>query len=200
MATLNWSQDSSRPGVWLVQANHPTALAAIPDALLQVLDLPHDQLAAWALHQSEQVGGRADAYGDERRELGPTALVNVVELLRPRQQNTVWIDRYHLVVASAPAAAASRLLGLYAGSTGSLLLYVCAPASPTTIPAFIAQAPHTGGIGWDDPILASQARFAVRYTERAPHQLQLVVAPVFAQQAQEALQKLAAIANQWPAQ
>ncbi|MCW2925683.1 MAG: hypothetical protein JWM98_3087, partial [Thermoleophilia bacterium] len=102
MAQLLVETDPYRPGRWTLRSDNPSVLAAVPDALVQVLDLGAEAMSGWALHPDEQAGGASAAYGDELREIGHGPLVHVVELARPWQHNVVWVDRYHLVVVAAP--------------------------------------------------------------------------------------------------
>jgi hypothetical protein len=197
MAQLTYTQDYTQQSTWLVRSDHPGALAAVPDAIVQTLGLGNDHLTCWALHPTEQDGYRHDAYLDERGELGLGAAVDVVEVLRPRQQNVVWVDRYHLIATNAPAATATRVLGLYTGGKGSVLLYVHDPSVGGTFAQYVTNVPHAGHIGWNAPHMAAQSRFGVYATDRAPMQIELVCAPAFAPQVQQALQQLAALTASW---
>lgn len=196
MAELNWEQSYSIPGHWTLRSNHPAALAAVPDALVQYGGLAADRLSCWALHPNEQTGGRFDAYLEERQELGPGAVVDVAETLRPRQQNVVWVDRHHLLATAAPAQAASRLLGLYVASKGSLVVYVHDPATSAPLATFLNSIPISGGNNWSDAHLVSNCRFVVQY--KGPTlQLQLVASPTFALTAGQALNQLRDVVAPW---
>mgnify|MGYP001450466077 CR=1 FL=1 len=124
MAQLNVETDPFHAGRWTLRSANPSVLAAIPDALVQVLDLGGEALAAWALHPDEQQGIRDAAYHDELREIGHGPIVEVRELVRPWQPNVVWVDRYHLLVVAAQPTLGSRLLGLYVGSKGRIVVGV----------------------------------------------------------------------------
>lgn len=197
MASLEITPELTQPGRWHVASDTPAAVAAVPDAVVQVLGFTTDVSACWALHASEQDGARDQAYVHERQELGPAATVEVLELLRPRQPNVVWVDRFHLLALGAPAAAASRLLGLYVDGEGQLVTYLYQPVSTPAVSEFISQAPHSGGSGWDDPSLVAQCRLVVRADKGRPNQVTLLTPHVLAQQVGQALQQLAAHVAHW---
>lgn len=194
---LTYDRHPFDPGRFQVRSTSASALAAVPDALVQVLGLAGDMITMWGLHPTEQVATRDLAYENERSELGVGAVAEVVEVLRPRRQNVVWIDRLHLVASGAPAAAASRLLGLYVGSEGSLLLYVHHPASAYPLTERVRTVPHSGSQGWDDPAVVSQARFAVHFDGASPAELGLASAPAFAQRVPGVLDELARMTAGW---
>lgn len=198
MARLEVIADAaSVVGGLVVRSEHPAALAAVPDALVQVLGLEQDVGSCWALHPSEQDGLRTAAYGEDRAELGMGAHVDVLELTRPRQRNVVWIDRYHLVGSFQPVAVASRLLGLYAGGPGSLLLYVHHPTVTATFQHVVGQAPYDGGATWDAATIVEQSRFAVRYDGRFPQQLRLTCNSTLRSHVAQALHALAGTVAPW---
>ena len=172
MAELHIDSDPYVPGQWTLRSSTPAVLAAVPDAIVQVLGFEHDVLAVWALHHDEQTGARDELYREERRELGPTAQPRIVELARPWQARVVWVDRYHLV-ASGPATAASRLLGLYVASNGRLVLAVHDPSVTAMVQQSMhaltssAQVDHAHGIStyghtWEDPARIALTRFTLR--------------------------------------
>lgn len=194
---LEYARSPHDPGRFDLRSNHPGVLAAVPDAFVQVLGLAGDVLTLWATHPSEQVATRDTAYADERQELGHTGRIEVVETLRPRQHNVVWIDRFHLLATAAPATVASRVLGLYVGSGGSMLLYVHHPASTFQLEQVVAQVPHSGRGQWDSPGIVSLARIALYYDGNQPNSLQLACAPSLAGAAPSTLDQLARHTAGW---
>lgn len=197
MAQLLLEQDSFQPGRWTVRSNSPAALAAVPDALVQVLGLGDEALAAWALHPDEQAGIRDAAYHEELHELGPAASVEVVELVRPWQQNVVWVDRYHLLVTAARPAAGSRLLGLYVGSTGRIVVGVHHPSVAALVQQEFARLPNDHGRDWQSQALVANCRFVLCSTPQQPGTLELRAPQPMAQPVQGALQQLAAMVAAW---
>jgi hypothetical protein len=189
--------DPLRVGTWTLSCAHPGALAAVPDALIQVLDLGGEALAAWALHNDEQQGMRDDAYRDELRELGPAALAQVVELPRPWQANVVWVDRFHLVVAAAPPAVGSRLLGLYVGSPGSIVLALHHPSVAALVQQHVASLTEGQGRDWDIPAAVQNVRFIMRASPQAPGSLELRAPQSMALPVQDALGRLAQLVAHW---
>lgn len=168
MAQLLVETDQFLPGRWTIRSDHPSALAAVPDAIVQVLDLGGESLSATACHYDEQSEHAEDAYANERREVGYGPLVEVVNLPRAPQPGVVWIDRQHLLVGSAPPGLGSRLLGLYVGSNGSMTLATCHPSVS-------AQVTHAlrDDIGrdeaWERHDLVAMSRFVVRYPALSLH-------------------------------
>lgn len=168
MAQLIVETDQFQPGRWTLRADHPSVLAAVPDAIVQVLDLGGESLTVSACHYDEQSEHAEDAYANERQEIphGPT--VEVVALPRAPQPHVVWIDRQHLMVGSAPAGLGSRLLGLYVGSNGSMTIAI-------SHPSVAAQVYHAlredlaRDERWQQPDFVSQARFVVRYDALSKH-------------------------------
>lgn len=197
MAQLHVESDPFHAGRWTLRSDHPSVLAAVPDALVQVLELGSDALAAWALHPDEQAGIRDAAYHDELRELGHGAAVEVVELVRPWQQHVVWVDRYHLVVRAAPPAAGSRLLGLYVGSKGRLVLSVHHPSVAGIVQQLVAAMPADGGAAWEAADHVGSARFVLRYSPDEPDAVQLRAPQPMAHGVQEALGRLAGMVAGW---
>ena len=142
MAQLIVESDPFLPGRWKLTSDHPSALAAVPDAIVQVLGLDADVLSAWAVHYDEQNEFAENAYANERRELGHGPVAEVVSLPRAPQPHVVWIDRQHLVVGAAPARMATRLLGLYAGSNGTITLAISDPSVAGQVHATLREFAH----------------------------------------------------------
>lgn len=197
MAQLLVETDPIQPGRWTVRSPSPAALAAVPDALVQVLELEQEALAAWALHPDEQAGVRDSAYHDELRELGSAALVDVVELVRPWQPNVVWVDRYHLVVGATQPTVASRLLGLYVGSKGRMVLVVHHPSVAAMVQQAVASMPNEGGREWDRADRVGNARFLVSYSPDDPGAVQVRAPQPMAMGIQDALGRLTQIVAGW---
>jgi hypothetical protein len=197
MAQLLIETDVYQPGRWAPRSDNPSVLAAVPDALVQVLDLGGESLVAWALHPDEQQGIRDAAYHDELRELGHGPLYQVVELARPWQPNVVWVDRYHLVVGAAPPAVGSRLLGLYVGSKGRMVLSVHHPSVTSLVQVEVSTMPNDTGRAWDRTEHVSNARFVLRYDPEAPDTLQLRAPQPMAHGVQEALGRLTQMVAGW---
>lgn len=197
MAQLLLETDPFQPGRWTLRSDNPSVLAAVPDALVQVLELGADALAAWALHPDEQAGMRDAAYHDELHEIGIGPLVEVVELTRPWQQNVVWVDRYHLLVAAAPASIASRLLGLYVGSKGRMVLAVYHPSVAGIVQTKIASMPNDNARDWDTGDIVANVRFVLRYDPETPGALQLRCAQPMAHGIQDALGRLTMMVASW---
>ena len=89
MAQLQVESDPFLPGRWTLRSDHPGALAAIPDAIVQVLGLDADVLSAWAVHYDEQNEYAENAYANERRELGHGPVAEVISLPRSPQPHVV---------------------------------------------------------------------------------------------------------------
>lgn len=198
MASLHVQPDPrSFSGGWVVSSDHPAAVAAVPDSIVQLLNLSSDAASIWSLHPSEQTGSRLDAYPHERQELGPMSAFEVVELLRPRQPNVVWVDRYHLVAHAPSATVVSRLLGLYAGSQGRVVAYVHHPSVAGVFRDAVARCPHDDGRDWDVNGIVEQSRFAIQYESQFPAQVRLACATPFRQQTAQALAQLAQTVASW---
>lgn len=197
MAQLLVETDQFQPGRWTLRSNNPSVLAAVPDALVQVLELGGEVLAAWALHPDEQAGLRDAAYHDELRELGIQSVVEVRELVRPWQQNVVWVDRYHLLVAAAPPTVGSRLLGLYVGSKGRIVMSVYHPSVAGIVQAQIAELPNEGDRDWDRMEHVSNVRFAVRYDPSEPGCVQVRCGQPMAAGVQDAISRLSMTVAGW---
>lgn len=197
MSHLILDSDPIHPGQWTLQSSNPAVLAAVPDAIVQVLDLKNEVLAAWALHPDEQAGIRDAAYHDELAELGPQALVEVRELSRPWQPNVVWVDRYHLLVGSAPASVGSRLLGLYVGSKGRIVLSVFHPSVAALIGSEYDTMPSNRAHDWDQPMHVDNARFVIRFDPENLTSLRLRCSQPMAMRVQDALLRLAQTVTAW---
>lgn len=172
MAQLVVEADPFLPGRWTLRSDHPSALAAIPDAIVQVTGGGADVLSARAVHYDEQNEHAEDAYANERAELGYGPVAEVVSLPRSPQPHTVWIDRHHLVVGAAPPALASRLLGLYVGSNGTITLAVSDPSVAAQVHATLhaqVTAPRDTVPGWDSDAFVASCRFVVRYDALSLH-------------------------------
>ncbi len=172
MAQYVVESDPFLPGRWTIRSDHPSVLAAVPDAIVQVTGGGADVLSAHAVHYDEQNEHAEDAYANERRELGIGPIVNVIALPRSPQPNVIWIDRQHLLVGAAPPVAASRLLGLYAGSNGSITLAVSDPSVAAQVHATLhamIEAPKDAVPGWDSDPFVALCRFVVRYDALSLH-------------------------------
>ena len=198
MATLLWHPDPRSPaGAIAVQSDNPAALAAVPDAIVQTLQLTTDSVSVWALHPSEQTGIANAAYQHERSELGSAASVAVRELARPHQRNVVWIDRYHLLARSTDPAVVSRLTGLYVGTQGHLVAYVHDASVNSTFDRIVDNLPNTSWHGWDEPNQIAQCRFAVLYNPAASNAIFVAPAHSFRPQVDTALRQLANVVAHW---
>ncbi len=197
MAQLLLETDPYQPGRWTLRSDNPSVLAAIPDALVQVLELGGEALAAWALHPDEQAGIRDAAYHDELREIGVGPIVEVRELVRPWQQNVVWVDRYHLLVAAASPTLGSRLLGLYVGSKGRIVLSVYHPSVAGIVHAALDGMPNENAREWDSQNHVANARFVLRYDPDQPGAVQLRCAQPMAMGVQDAVSRLQQMVAGW---
>jgi hypothetical protein len=210
MATFDLQTDSaSAVGALVVRSATPAVLAAVPDALAQSLGWENDVVSAWALHPSEQdTMVRDNTYQNERAELGVNAAVDVVELVRPRQQNVIWVDRFHLVAQFRPPSLLTRLLGLYAGGEGELIAWVHDYTVGSVFAQTVRQIPQDRsnrvagvmpehGAGWDSHTNVEQSRCGIRYDGRQPDMVRVTLATPFRQQGVQALQQLAAIVSPW---
>lgn len=176
MARLTVQPDPVRAGRIVVSADHPAALAAVADALLASGAFDGVVMAAWGLHPTEQDELRSHAYADDRAELGADAQLEVVELPRPREARVVWIDRYHLVVHAARAAVATRVLGLYVGSRGELVISLHHPSVAGFVMSAVVDIPVRGRDAWDRPELLGYASALLHYDPRRPAELGLYCA------------------------
>lgn len=197
MAQLIVENDIYQPGRWTLRSENPSVLAAIPDALVQVLELGGEALAAWALHPDEQQGIRDAAYHDELREIGVGPLVEVRELVRPWQPNVVWVDRYHLLVAAAQPTLGSRLLGLYVGSKGRIVLSVYHPSVAGIIHGELDGMPNENGREWERSQHVDNVRFVLRYDPDQPGAVQLRCAQPMAMGVQDAIARLQQMVAGW---
>jgi hypothetical protein len=197
MAHLQIDADPHRPGHWLLGSTNAAALAAIPDALVQVLGLQDDALAAWSLHPDEQTGAREASYQEELRELGYGPVAEVLELARPWQQNVVWVDRYHLLVSGARPATATRLLGLYVGSAGRIVLAVHHPSVSALIQQGLRQLATAERERWDEDDLVSLTRFLLRAAPDRPQQVELRAPGSTARAVEAALAELVQLVAAW---
>ncbi|MCW2927745.1 MAG: hypothetical protein JWM86_1713 [Thermoleophilia bacterium] len=197
MAQLQVEPDPIQPGRWTLRSPNAAALAAIPDALVQVLELGGEAMAGWALHPDEQAGIRDAAYHDELRELGPQSLVQVAEQVRPWQPNVVWVDRYHLLVGAASPTLGSRLLGLYVGSKGRIVLSVHHPSVAALVQQAITAMPVDNARDWDAPAHLANARFVLRYDPSDPTAIQLRCSQPMAHGVQDALLRLQQMVAGW---
>ncbi len=172
MAQLQVESDPFLPGRWTLRSDHPGVLAAIPDAIVQVLGLDGDVLSAWAVHYDEQNEYAENAYANERREIGYGPAVEVVSLPRAPQPHVVWIDRQHLVVGNAAPPLATRLLGLYAGSNGTITLAISDPSVAGQVHASLrsmVDGGRDGEEGWTSDPFVGLTRFVVRYDALSKH-------------------------------
>lgn len=197
MARLDIDADPFIPGRWTLRSDAPAVLAGACDALVQGIGLEAEVLVAWGLHPDEQDGMRDHAYEDERAELGPLPIVQVLELPRPRQQHVVWVDRYHLLAAAAPPQVGSRLLGLYVGSKGRIVLAIHHPSVSAIVQGSFQAMPDSNGRDWDVPALVDQCRVVLRYDASAPNQLDVRAPQPMAHAVQDAFTRLAAIVAGW---
>lgn len=203
MATLTMHPDSAVTlAGWTIVSEHPGALAAIPDAIVQHLGFPYDVVTLWARHPSEQDGSRDAAYLQEQQEIGPASSIEVVELTRPHQRNVVWTDRYHLIAAGARATAASRIAGMYAGERhtnfGShLVTWIHDPSVTTLVADQAYRMPAANGGGWDFDQVVLSCRFALNFDARYPTAVTLRCPPLLAPQIAAALTELATLVSSW---
>lgn len=172
MATLTTEADPIFPGRWTIRSDHPSALAAIPDAIIQVLGLGSDVLSAWAVHYDEQSEHAENAYANERREVGYGPTAEIIALPRAPQPHVVWIDRQHLLVGAAPAALATRLLGLYVGSNGTITLTISDPSVGGQVHATLRSMIEGGRAAadaWSSDAFVALTRVVVRYDALSLH-------------------------------
>lgn len=206
MATLHVDQDLLAAGTWRVTSDHPAALAAIPDALLQVSpDAAADMVSAWALHPTEQAGVRSEAYREEQHELGSAAQFEVVELPRPHQHNVVWVDRFHLCATAIPPSVTSRLLGMYVGTAGRCVTYLHHTSISAQVVGHVMQLPLAATAGgrasgaqlWSESGVAQQCRLVVNYDSARPTSVDLRCSPHVTSDVIRALQHLSTIVAPW---
>ena len=191
---------------WTIASSNASALAAVPDAIVQRLGVTHDTLTLWAQHYSEQSGLRDDAYAEERAELGIGARYEIVELARPHRPNVVWLDRFHLVATSAAASTASRIAGLYTGnehagqhggSATRLTMWLHDPSVTSMVAAHAAAQPAIEGASWDDDTIAMSCRCCLLIDARRPNNVELRCPPIFASAIGEALMQLTQLVAHW---
>lgn len=197
MAQLLVETDPFHAGRWNLRSDNPSVLAAVPDAIVQVLDLGAEALAAWALHPDEQAGIRDAAYHDELGEIGHGPIVQVVELARPWQQNVVWVDRFHLLVMAAPPTLGSRLLGLYVGSKGRIVLSVHHTSVAALVQAEVTAMPGGNGREWERSDHIANTRFALRYDPEQTDALQVRAPQPMAMGVHDALGRLVHTVAAW---
>lgn len=197
MAQLLITSDPLIAGRWSLDSSNPTALAATCDALVQSLNVEGEALAGWGLHNDEQTGLREHAYENELQELGPTALAQVVELPRPYQQNVVWVDRFQLVIRSASTATGSRLLGLYIGSKGSLVIAVHHPSVSALVQNDFTNFPNHSGRDWDSAQLINNCRVLISYSAKNPSNLQVRAPQSMAHLVNDSLIRLSQLVANW---
>ena len=206
MAQLVVESDQFQPGRWTITCAHPGALAAVPEAIVQVTNGGADVLSARAVHYDEQGDHAEDAYANERRELGIGPLVDVLALPRAPQPNKVWIDRQHLLVGAASPQLATRLLGLYTGSNGPITLAVSDPSVAAQLHATLraqVEAPAGTVATWDSEPFVAMTRFVVRYDALSLHgeartdQLQVRAPQPMALAVQGALGQLQQVVATW---
>jgi hypothetical protein len=181
---------------WSITSESPAALAAIPDSIVQLQGLAADSMTVWATHPSEQDGLRSSAYTTEISELGPECRVDVVELVRPRQERVVWIDRYQLVAGGSRAERASRIAGLYAGSAGTCAIWVHHPSVSAGIESHAAGVARTVGDGWADEQITLQCRF-VALVSGSRSTVEVRCPPASAPAVLQALDQLGRVVAHW---
>lgn len=172
------------------------ALAGVPDALSHVLCQPGDSLAIHALHYNEQDLSISSAYTDERELLG-AAPHQVIEVTRPRRQNVVYIDRFHLIASGASPHIGGQLLGLYVGGRGTITIYALPPQLAGTGAAVVTELPNSNGSRWAEGGFAGAARFTVHYTKDDPYKVSAYAPIPFLQSAAAALDELSRQAEHW---
>ena len=180
MATI-WVQDepSGLVSGLRIGSDVAAASAAVIQGLVEAIAQPTDVLTSWALHPYEQDGTREVAYANERRELGDAATVYVEELTRPRQQNVVWVDRYHLIASGCTPRSTHRLCGLYvAGDGGQCVCMIHDPSVSHMMHEHARAIAHSATAGWDDEHVAMSCRLVVR-TGSEPHQVQVRLPAMF---------------------
>lgn len=202
MAQLIIEGDPYQPGRWTLRSDNPSVLAAVPDAIVQVLDLGGDVLSFTAVHYDEQREYAEHAYANERQEIGYGPQVEVVALPRAPKPNVVWIDRLHLLVTSASPAIGSRMLGLYVGSNGSMTLCVSHPSVAAQVVANLRQDLGMNDV-WEHPDFVAFNRFVLRYDalsrhgDRAGGALHVRAPQPMALGVQDALLRLQQIIGDW---
>lgn len=154
---------------WRVASASPSALAAVPDAIVQHMSLTDDAFSAWSWHYDEQGGLASTAYLEERRELGPTAQVEVVELPLPHRPNVVHVERFHLLSSGAHASTAHRLAGLYVQARGRMVGAVHDRAATPQVTQLLRQIPTTGPADQLVENIAQASRFTFTLLEDDRH-------------------------------
>jgi hypothetical protein len=204
MAQLQIEPDLLAPGRWTVRSDHPSALAAVSDAIVQSLGLQEDALGVWALHYDEQDLHAEDAYARERGELGFQANSQVVVLPTPHAHNVVYLDRLHLVAVSGSPAAGSRVAGLYVDTVrrdqqrggGDVLLVVHEPAATPQIAAQLGQLPHDRSLREGHQLVAN-SRFVLRVDREQPLTVRVAAPQPLALPVQDALGRLRDLVAGW---
>lgn len=204
MAGFVIQPDVLLPGSWIVQSDHPGALAAVCDAVVQTLALEGEALGLWALHYDEQDLHAEHAYARERSELGLHAQSQVVVLPTPYRGHTIFLNRLQLVAVAAPPAAGSRIAGLYVGSQGrdprsggDLLLSVHHPSVSHQVGAALARIPHGGPALQDGHELVADSRFVLHYDRQDDTVVRVRAPQAMALPVQESLMRLATLVATW---
>ena len=197
MAQLTVESDMFQPGHWTLRSDHPSALAAVPDAVVQTMGLQGEALGAWALHYDEQDLHAEDAYARERQELGMHAQAQVVALPTAARAHVVYIDRLHLVAWAAPAGAGSRLAGLYVGTAGDLVLCVHHPSVTAQVAQELTRLPQGGRELRDGSSLVPNSRFVVSFDREQPDSVRVRAPQPMALAVQDALGRLRDLVAGW---
>lgn len=186
---LQVTNDPRWPGALIISSQNPVELAQVPDIMLGALGQPGDVVAGWSLHPSEQDADRTSAYHEELAILGPHALSDVIELQRPRKKNVVWIDRYHLVFAGAPAQMGGPMMGLYVQTKGRLRLFVYPPSSANAVIQTVQSTPNQPSQSWNEPASDPMARYAISWLPRNNATVAVTVPPNMVPHVIQALQQ-----------
>lgn len=190
------AEDAGLVAGLVVSSDNPTATAAAIDHLLHRLAMPSDVVTMWALHPSEQDGLRDQAYLNERRELGSSAMIHVEEIARPRQRGVVWIDRFHLIARTSTPRVTVRMCGLYLDGRGRI---VCMVHDPVVSDQMMRHA-HAIATGtnqdWGAPEVTMAARCTIRAGD-APGSIHLRIPPLFVTAARDALADAARHVETW---
>lgn len=186
MLTVTYG-DPIRASRALVSSPDPVLLASIPDVLAATICEPGDVLGCWALHPSEQVATDGPLYVEEQRALGANAHARIIERARPWRRNVVWVDRYNLIASPAPVTSGGPLMGLYAGSQGSVVMYAHPAAGAHAIAQHL-EALAAGTIpieSWQDGPATMFVRWGLMYSSLLPYQVAMthpaIVAPAVSQ-------------------
>ena len=185
--------DMLRPGHMVIHHPSPSVLAAVPDAIAQAVAPAGTTCSVWAVHHAEQAASTRDAYAHERAELGLGAHIEVVELVRPRQNNVIWTDRLHLLATHAPASAAARILGLYVDSAGDAVTVLHHPATSAAVVTALQSLPNDPQRSWRQTGLTDAALFIAQVDRRRPGSLDAYVSPPLLQNTIAALHELGAM-------